>query len=60
MKTQKHLSRRYVILIVLGVCVLCVPVLLAILIFLIKFSWPRIKDHFDAPLEDLEAGSRVD
>ena len=30
---------------------------LPILIFIIKFGWPRIKDFFDAGLTDLEGSS---
>ena len=30
---------------------------LPILIFLIKFGWPRVKGFFDKGMEDLEAGS---
>lgn len=28
-----------------------------ILIFLIKFGWPRIRDYFEKGLDDLEEGS---
>lgn len=31
---------------------------LPILIFLIKYGWPRIKDYFNKGLEDLEEGGR--
>lgn len=31
---------------------------LPVLIFLIKFGWPRIKAYFERGLEDLEEGSR--
>ena len=30
---------------------------LPILIFLIKFGWPRIRDYFNQGLDDLEEGS---
>ncbi len=31
---------------------------LPILIFLIKFGWPRIKDFFEQGMDDLEEGSQ--
>jgi hypothetical protein len=31
---------------------------LPILIFLIKYGWPRIRDYFNRGLEDLEGGAR--
>jgi hypothetical protein len=31
---------------------------LPVLIFLLKFGWPRIRDYFNRGLEDLEGGAR--
>jgi len=33
---------------------------LPILIFLIKFGWPRIKAYFEKGLDDLESGTNQD
>jgi len=31
---------------------------LPVLIFLLKYGWPRIRDYFNRGLEDLEGGAR--
>ncbi len=33
---------------------------LPILIFLIKFGWPRIKEYFEKGLDDLESGTETE
>ena len=38
---------------VLLICAIALP----ILIFIIKFGWPKIKDYFNSGMSDLQSGS---